>query len=73
MLVMTTAIVFVFIAGYILVALENVTLISKTAVSLLMAVFCWMLFYMGFGASAENVSAFTQTLGETSEDRKSVV
>ena len=67
MLVMTTAIVFVFIAGYILVALENVTLISKTAVSLLMAVLCWMLFYMGFGASAENVSAFTQTLGETSE------
>ena len=67
MLVRTTAIVFVFIAGYILVALENVTLISKTAVSLLMAVLCWMLFYMGFGASAENVSAFTQTLGETSE------
>ena len=64
---MTTAIVFVFIVGYVLVALENVTRISKTAVSLLMAVLCWTLFYMGFGASAENVSAFTQTLGETSE------
>ena len=64
---MTTAIVFVFIVGYVLVALENVTRISKTAVALLMAVLCWMLYYMGFGASAENVSAFTQTLGETSE------
>ena len=64
---MTTAIVFVFIVGYVLVALENVTRISKTAVSLLMAVLCWTLFYMGFGASAENVFAFTQTLGETSE------
>ena len=64
---MTAAIVFVFIVGYVLVALENVTRISKTAVSLLMAVLCWALFYMGFGASAENVSAFTQTLGETSE------
>ena len=64
---MTTAIVFVFIVGYVLVALENVTRISKTAVSLLMAVLCWTLFYMGSGASAENVSAFTQTLGETSE------
>ena len=64
---MTTAIVFIFIAGYILVALENVTRISKTAVALLMAVLCWTLFYMGFGASSEIVSAFTQTLGETSE------
>lgn len=64
---MTAAIVFVFIVGYVLVALENVTRISKTDVSLLMAVLCWALFYMGFGVSAENVSAFTQTLGETSE------
>ena len=64
---MTTAIVFVFIVGYVLVALENVTRISKTAISLLMAVLCWALFYMGFGASPENVSVFTQTLGETSE------
>ena len=64
---MTTAIILVFIVGYILIALETVTLISKTAVALLMAVVCWMLYYMGFGASAENVSVFTQTLGETSE------
>ena len=64
---MTAAIIFVFLVGYLLVALENVTRISKTAVALLMAVICWTLYYMGFGASPENVSAFTRALGETSE------
>ena len=64
---MATAIILVFIAGYILIALETVTSISKTAVALLMAVVCWTLYYMGFGASPENVSVFAQTLGETSE------
>ena len=64
---MTTAIILVFIVGYVLIAMETVTLISKTAVALLMAVVCWTLYYMDYGASAENVSAFTQTLGETSE------
>ena len=61
---MTTAIILVFIVGYLLIAFENVTLISKTAVSLLMAVLCWALYYVGFGAS---VDVFTKTLGETSE------
>ena len=64
---MTTAIVLVFIVGYILVALENVTHISKTAVSLLMAVICWTIIYMGSGTPVYNASAFTRILGETSE------
>ena len=64
---MTTAIILVFIAGYLLIAFENVTLISKTAVALLMAVACWALYYIGFGASSEVVQTFTRTLGETSE------
>ena len=64
---MTTAIILVFIAGYLLIAFENVTLISKTAVALLMAVVCWTLYYIGFGASSEVVQTFTRTLGETSE------
>ena len=64
---MTIAIIFIFIVGYILVAMENVTKINKAAVSLLMAVLCWTLFYIGFGASPEHVSAFTKALGETSE------
>ena len=64
---MTIAIIFIFIVGYVMVAMENVTKINKAAVSLLMAVLCWTLFYIGFGASPEHVSAFTKALGETSE------
>ena len=64
---MTTAILCIFIAGYALIALENWTKINKSAVSLLMAVLSWTLYYCGAGASAENISTFTETLGETSE------
>ena len=64
---MTTAIICIFIAGYIMVAMENVTKINKAAVSLLMAVLCWTLFYLGSGADPEHASAFTKGLGETSE------
>lgn len=64
---MTTAIICIFIAGYMLIAMENWTKVNKAAVALLMAVFSWALYYWGFGASAENVSAFTKALGETSE------
>lgn len=65
--IMTTAIICIFIAGYVLIAMENWTLVNKSAVALLMAVLSWTLYYWGFGASAENVSAFTNALGETSE------
>lgn len=62
-----TAIILIFIVGYVLVALESVIHISKTAMALLMAVFCWMLVYCGFGATADHVTAFTRALGENSE------
>ena len=64
---MTTAIICIFIAGYMLIAMENWTKVNKAAVALLMAVLSWTLYYWGFGASAENISAFTKALGETSE------
>lgn len=64
---MTTAIILIFVVGYILVALESVIHISKTAIALLMAVFCWVLVYSGLGASADHVAAFTRALGENSE------
>ena len=65
--IMTTAIILIFVAGYLLVALESVIHISKTAVALLMAVFCWALLYLGAGASGVHASAFTRALGENSE------
>ena len=64
---MTSAIICIFIVGYGLIAMENWTKVNKSAVALLMAVLSWTLYYWGFGASAENVSAFTRALGETSE------
>ena len=64
---MTTAIILIFVVGYILVALESVIHISKTAIALLMAVFCWVLVYCGFGATADHIAAFTRALGENSE------
>lgn len=64
---MIAALICIFIAGYFLIAVENWTGINKAAVSLLMAVICWALFYWAYGDSVENVSAFTQALGETSE------
>ena len=64
---MTTAIICIFIVGYALVTMENIIKVNKAAIALLMAVLCWSLFYVGFGASPENTSAFTKTLGETSE------
>ena len=64
---MTIAIICIFIIGYILIAMENVTRINKTAVALLMAVLCWTLFYIDSGDCPENISAFTSSLGETSE------
>ena len=64
---MTTAVICIFIVGYIMIAMENVTKVNKSAVALLMAVLCWTLLYMGADAHHENLSAFTKTLGETSE------
>ena len=64
---MTTAIICIFIAGYMLIAMENWTKVNKAAVSLLMAVLSWALYYWDSGVSAENISAFTKALGETSE------
>ena len=64
---MTTAIICIFIVGYMLIAMENWTQVNKAAVALVMAVLSWTMYYWGFGASAENVSAFTRSLGETSE------
>ena len=64
---MTTAIICIFIVGYGLIAMENWTKVNKSAVALLMAVLSWTLYYWESGGSAENVSAFTKGLGETSE------
>lgn len=61
---MTALIVGVFILGYLLIAFESVTKISKTAVAMLMCVVCWILYSLSFGINSES---FVGALGETSE------
>ena len=64
---MTTAVIIFFVAGYILIALESLTRINKSAVALLMAVACWTFIYIGNGALPEHVASLTRGLGETAE------
>ena len=71
---LTTAIVAVFVAGYVCIALESVIKVNKTAVALLMFVACWTLFMLAPGIyihGADNVLAAAEemiesNLGETS-------
>jgi len=44
---MTTAIIVVFVVGYILIALEGVTKVNKAAIALLMCTICWALYAVG--------------------------
>ena len=47
---LTIAIIVVFVAGYLCIALESVTKVNKAAVALLMFVFCWTLFMVDPGS-----------------------
>lgn len=51
---LTLAIVIVFVAGYLCIAIESVTKVNKAAVALLMFVFCWTLFMLSPGSYLEN-------------------
>lgn len=64
---MTPAIIAVFAIGYLLIAIESYTKISKAAIALLMGVLCWVLYNYGFGVTPESTDAFTKSLGETCE------
>lgn len=44
---MTTAIITVFVIGYLFIALESLTKVNKAAVALIMGIICWTLLIMG--------------------------
>ncbi len=54
---LTIAIVIVFVAGYLCIALESLTKINKAAIALLMCVFCWTLLMIGKGGFYPDVAA----------------
>lgn len=64
---MVSAIVAVFVIGYVLIACESFTKINKSAIALMMGVICWSLYNIGFGATPEHTEAFVSSLGETCE------
>ena len=53
---LTTAIVIVFIVGYVCIALESVLKINKAAIALLMCVGCWTLLMLSPGAFYADVA-----------------
>lgn len=63
---MTLLIILVFIVGYALIALENVTKVNKSAIALLMCVTLWLLFAMGgYVADMDQLNAsIERNLGE---------
>ena len=54
---LTTAIIIVFIVGYLCIALESVTKINKAAIALLMCVGCWTLLMLAPGSFYPDVPA----------------
>ena len=54
---LTTAIVIVFVLGYLCIALESVTKINKAAIALLMCVFCWTLLMLAPGSYYPDVAS----------------
>jgi len=54
---LTTAIVIVFVVGYLCIALESVTKINKAAIALLMCVGCWTLLMLAPGSFYPDVPA----------------
>ena len=61
---MTSIIVAVFLLGYLLIATESVTKISKSAYALLMCVICWVLYSLGGYADGNLEEIIQRNLGE---------
>ena len=54
---LTTAIVIVFVIGYLCIALESITKINKAAIALLMCVFCWTLLMLAPGSYYPDIAS----------------
>ena len=63
----SSLIIFIFIVGYVLIALESFTKINKASFALLMGVLTWVVYNIGYGVTPEGIRAFTESLGETCE------
>lgn len=60
----------IFIVGYLAIALEHILKVNKTAVALLMAVFCWVAYFIGVGGES---ATCTETLGHHLSNESQIV
>lgn len=65
---MTTAIITVFVIGYLCIALESVIKVNKAAVAVLMGVILWVLLLMGASEYGEAIINKMQTMGMLSDE-----
>ncbi len=57
-----------FILGYVAIAFEHILKVNKTAIALLMAVLCWIFYFVGLGAhNAESTRELCVHLADTSQ------
>lgn len=61
---MVAAIIAVFVAGYLFIALESLTKINKAGTAIMMCVVCWVLYAAGGFAGAELPEVIQRSLGE---------
>lgn len=64
------AMITLFVLGYLAIALEHILKVNKTAVALLMAVGCWMAYFLGIG---EGSAVCTETLGHHLSNESQIV
>lgn len=64
---MTTLIIIVFLVGYALIALENLTKVNKTCIALLMYVATWSIYMIATDYAQESLTSFSHHLADTCE------
>ncbi len=62
----TTAIIIIFILGYLAIALEHITKVNKAAPALITGVLCWTIYMMQSGNAEATVESLLHHLGEIS-------
>jgi Na+/H+ antiporter NhaD/arsenite permease-like protein len=63
---MISAVIIIFVIGYVLIALEHKIKIDKAATALITGVLCWLLFYFGNSSHAESEKALLGHLSDIS-------
>ena len=64
---MTALIIIIFLIGYMLIAMENLTKVNKTCIALLMYVLTWSIYMIATDYAQSSLTSFSHHLAETCE------